>query len=135
MSRKKKLLALVAGALTGAAALAAWLNPRTRVTPEEHERRRRASVSASGRMGSGTTTDFDNGIISYAYTVGGVEYFATQDLSLLASLLPSNPETLIARPVSLKYLAHNPANSIVLSEDWSGLLFSPQTEQVSDRAN
>jgi hypothetical protein len=129
--RKKQLLALLAGV----AAMAAWLRPGKRVTPEERERRRRATVSASGRMGSGTTTDFENGVISYHYSVGGVEYFATQDLSALTGLLPPKPETLIARPVSVKYLTHNPANSIVLSEDWSGLLFSPQPEQVSGRAS
>jgi hypothetical protein len=130
MSRGKKLLALLAGAVAGTAALAAWMNPRTRVTPEERERRRRASVSASGRMASGTTTDLSNGILSYTYTVGGVEYSATQDLSALVDLLPPEPETLIGRPVSVRYLAHNPANSIVLSEAWSGLLFRPQIEHV-----
>ncbi len=133
MSRTKKLLAVLAGALTGAAALAAWMKPRGRVTPEERERRRRLAVSASGRMNSGIITDFNGEIISYTYTVGGVEYSAAQDISMLTGLLPPEPEKLIARPVSLKYLAHNPANSIVLAEDWSGLLFRPQPE-VSERA-
>ena len=132
MSRRKKILALLAGTLTGVAALAAGWR-RKRANPEERERKRRALVSASGKMVSGTTTDFADGVISYTYTVGGVEYFATQNVSSLASLLPPNPETLIERPLTVKYLPANPANSIVLAEDWSGLLFSPQTEQTAGR--
>ncbi len=130
MKRSRKLLALLAGALTGAAAMAAWLNPRNRITPEERERRRRATVTSSGRMASGTTTDINDGIISYAYSVGLVEYSAAQDVSALAHLLPPEPDTLVGRPVSVKYLARNPANSIILSEDWSGLLFGPPAERV-----
>jgi hypothetical protein len=128
MKRSRKLLALVAGAVTGAAAMAAWVRPGTRLTPEQREEKRRAAVSRSGRMASGTTTDLTGGVISYTYTIGGVGYSAAQDLSAVLDLLPPNPETLIGRPVSVKYLAHNPANSIVLSENWSGLLFRPQTE-------
>ncbi|MGE5567591.1 MAG: hypothetical protein ACM3S5_01020 [Rhodospirillales bacterium] len=134
MSKRKKIVALLAGALTGVAALAAGLR-RKRVTPEDHERRRRILVATSGKMASGTTTDFADGVISYTYTVGGVEYFATQNLFSLTGLLPPNPETLIARPVTVKYLPANPANSVVLAEEWSGLLFSPQAEQTAGRTN
>lgn len=134
MSKRKKIVALLAGAFTGVAALAAGLR-RKRATPEEQERRRRALVSASGKMASGTATDLEDGVISYTYTVAGVEYFATQNLSSLAGLLPPNPEILIGRPLTVKYLPANPANSIVLAEDWSGLLFSPQAEQTAGRTN
>ncbi len=134
MKRSRKLLALAAGVVTGAAALAAWVKPGARRTPEAREQKRRVAVSRSSRMASGTTTDLNDGILSYTYSVSGVIYSAAQDLSAVLDLLPPAPETLIGRPVSVKYLAHNPANSIVLSEGWSGLLFRPQSERA-DSAN
>ncbi|MGC9969541.1 MAG: hypothetical protein ABSE56_03010 [Bryobacteraceae bacterium] len=115
-------VAFLAG-LAAAASVAAWIMPRKRVTPAERERRRRLTVSARGRVGSATITDFHDGVLSYTYTVGGVEHSATQDVSTLADLLPGNPATLISQPASLKYLRRNPANSIVLAEDWSGVRF------------
>jgi hypothetical protein len=117
-------VALLAG-FTVAVAAAAWITLRRRVSPAARERQRRLTVSARGRVGAATITDFHDGIISYTYTVGGVEHSATQDVSTLADLLPGNPATLISQPASLKYLRRNPANSIVLAEDWSGVRFRP----------
>jgi len=118
-------VALLAGMTVAAAAVAAWLLPRRRVTPAERERRRRLNVSACGRIGNATITDYRDGIVSYTYTVGGVEHAATQDISALLDSLPQDPGALIAQSASLRYLLGNPANSIVLAEDWSGLRFRP----------
>ena len=116
-------LAILAGFAVAAAAVAAGAIRRARLSPAERERRRRLTVSARGRVGSATITDYQDGVISYTYTAGGVEHSATQDISALLGLLPQDPVTGIAQPASLKYLRRNPANSIVLSENWSGLRF------------
>ncbi len=122
-------LAGAAGALAGFAAL---LIPHSRrVSPAERERRRRVLVNARGRTGNATVTDFREGILSYTYSVGGLEYSACQDVSALLDLLPPDPFTLIDGPAMLKYLARNPANSIVLCEEWSGLYTRPAGNTVN----
>lgn len=123
MSRILKLtLAGAAGALAG---LAAWMLPGSRTPPAERERRRRLLVNARGRTGNATILEVREGMLWYQYPVGGVDYTASQDISALRELLPEDPSTLIAAPATLKYLAHNPANSIVVCEEWSGLHFRP----------
>jgi hypothetical protein len=115
----------VAGAVGALAGVAAWFLPemKRRRAPAERERRRRLAVHAYGRLGSATIVDFRDGLVTYTYWVGGVEHLASQDLSLLGQFLPPDPATLIELPASIKYLARNPANSIVLCEEWSGLRF------------
>jgi hypothetical protein len=51
--------------------------------------------------------------------VRGVEYTASQDVSRLRQYMPRDLSTI--GPVFVKYDAHNPANSIVLAENWSGI--------------
>ena len=126
------MTALLAGAVTGLAAAAAWMIPGSRVTPEERERKRRLNVHADGRVGSATVTDFHDACVCYKYTVGGLEYFATQDVTAFLKSMPEEAERLIERPASLRYLAHNPANSIVICENWTGLRFRRSTEQAPD---
>jgi hypothetical protein len=59
--------------------------------------------------------------VFFTYSIGGIEYDATQDISSFrAGLLPEDDHLLVG-PCSLKYLADNPANSIVICEGWSGL--------------
>jgi hypothetical protein len=89
-------------------------------TPAELERQRRESLDASGKMGDGTVTEIQQNLISYSYIVRGIEYQASQDCTALESLLPEDRWTVVGA-VNIKYDARNPANSIVLSERWSGL--------------
>ena len=130
----------MAGAVGALAGAAAWFLPgmKRRRAPAERERRRRLAVHAHGRLGSATVVDFRDGVVTYTYWVGGVEHLASQDLSPLAHLLPPDPDTMIELPASIKYLARNPANSIVLCEEWSGLRFpqgasapEPRPERIS----
>ena len=116
----------MAGAAGALAGVAAWFVPAMRRSPAERERLRRLAVNARGRTGGATITDFRDGVLCYTYFVSGVQYTAFQDVSVLVGMLPEDPRTLIQRPATLKYLAHNPANSILLCEDWSGLRFYPQ---------
>lgn len=91
----------------------------SRVTPEERERLRREMLVAHGKMGDATLMEVRDELLLYCYHVRGMEYTASQDISLLKQLMPSDLSALAS--VSVKYDARNPANSIVLAERWSGL--------------
>jgi len=110
-------LALVLLALVGAMGYRAW--QRSRITPEERERARRALLTSRGKMGDATLVEVRGEFLFYSYDVRGVEYTASQDVSLLKELLPR--ELSLEGPIAVKYDAKNPANSIILSEQWSGL--------------
>ncbi len=102
------------------AALAIWMARRMRATPEKRERLRRLSIHTTGRLGDAFLTAVDESLLHYTYKVRGVQYEASQDVSALRNHLPADPERMIGM-VGMKYLAKNPANSILLCEDWSGL--------------
>jgi hypothetical protein len=116
-------LALGALLVVLAAALGyrAWKS--SRITPEEAERRRRANLVAQGKMGDALLVEFRDGYIFYSYAVRGVEYTASQDLAFMRESLAADLSAM--GPVSVKYDARNPANSIVAAEEWSGLRKNP----------
>ena len=87
---------------------------------EKRERRRRQRVHERGRMGEAFVTGFDDSSLFYSYSIGGVQYETSQDISALREKLPAAPERLLGT-ARLKYLLENPGNSILLCEDWSGL--------------
>ena len=94
----------------------AW--KKSRITPEERERRRRAGLVAHGKMGDATLTEVREQFLFYAYMVRGVEYTASQDVSMLLERVP--PDLSLLSAVSVRYDPRNPANSIVVAEDWTG---------------
>lgn len=120
------LLLFVAAALI---ALLLWALPRFRRDPDEKERRRRLDVNAKGRLGDAEITDVENDSVFYSYSVRGVAYTAAQDISRLKEFLPDQPERLIG-PVLLKYVPGNPANSIIVCEEWSGLRASTRVSPL-----
>jgi hypothetical protein len=91
-----------------------------RIAPEELERRRRLTVNATGKTGSGEVVDVDGGSIVFRYVAGGMEFTASQDISGVGSLLPADRMSIVG-PASVKFDPRNPANSIVICEEWSGL--------------
>lgn len=91
-----------------------------RRTPQERDRRQRKWVNLHGRLGYATITDFHDDTLYYSYEVRGVVYTAAQDVSRLKEFLPPEPERLIGL-ANLKYHPRNPANSILICEDWSGI--------------
>lgn len=113
-------LTFLSGGASILLALGVWVAFRFRRSPEERERRRRLAVGRTGRMCEALVTDFTGCVFEYTYSVGGVSYTAAQDVSMLRELLPPNPELLVGHAY-LKYNLRNPADSIVLSECWSGL--------------
>ena len=93
---------------------------RSRISPEERERQRRAALVARGKMGDATLLEIRGDLLLYSYAVRGVVYTASQDLSALQAHLPPDLTSVVGT-VLVRYDARNPANSIVLAEDWSGL--------------
>jgi len=110
-------LAAVLVVLVAVMGYRAWRN--SRVLPEERERQRRMGLEASGKMGDATLMEVRDDFIFYAYLVRGVEYTASQDISVLKQQVP--PDLSMLAAVSVRYDPRNPANSIVLSEHWTGL--------------
>jgi hypothetical protein len=111
-------LLLVLAALLLAIAIGILIRVRRR--SGDREQRRRLAVNARGRLGDATITDIADDTIYYSYTVHGVLYEGSQDVSQLRGLIPVETERLIG-PALLKYQPRNPANSIVICEEWSGL--------------
>jgi hypothetical protein len=100
-----------------------------RVTPEEKERERRQTLARLGRICDGTVLDVQeisaNGhgrqqLLIYTYDVGGVSYEASQDITHLRGFIDIN-SCKLGLPSSVKYDPHNPGNSIVISEAWTGI--------------
>jgi hypothetical protein len=126
-------LVLAGAALLGAGVyLLVWLR---RKSPEQIERERRQRLHRIGRIIDGTileVTDLpvvdrkgrETGttmqLLIYRYDVGGVQYEASQDVTHLRHRVDLHT-CRIGLPTSVRYDFQNPANSIVISEDWDGL--------------
>lgn len=111
---------VLAGVLAVLVGLMAWQSwKESRVPPEERERQRRAMLMARGKMGDATLAEIREDHLFYTYAVRGVEYTASQEVTHLKQYLPGHLS--VDCPVSVRYDPRNPANSIVLSEQWSGL--------------
>jgi hypothetical protein len=104
--------------LVVAIALRAWLLRRP--SAEVLEWRRRKSLNQVGKMADALVLDVLETTIQYSYDVRGVAYTATQDITGLQDRLPPQRFS-VAGQAAVKYDPRNPANSIVLCEDWSGL--------------
>jgi len=117
LSAKIGLACAVAAILVS---LAIWIARRMRSTPEKRERLRRLSIHTTGRIGDAFLTEVRENLLHYTYKVRGVQYEASQDVSALRDRLPADPDRMIGM-VGMKYLSKNPANSILICEEWSGL--------------
>ena len=104
--------------LAGVIGMRAW--KRSRITPEERERLRRAVLVARGKMGDANLVEVRDDLLFFSYDVRGVQYTASQDISALKQYIPADLAATYG-PVLVKYDPRNPANSVVLSEKWSGL--------------
>ncbi len=106
-----------------------WLRLRKRPTPQEIERQRRLAIHQEGKIANGQIIDVvtepkatepDAASIVYSYSIAGVLYTASQDVTDLQDKLPADRMSMIGA-VSIKFVPRNPANSIVLCEEWTGL--------------
>ena len=105
---------------------------------EEVSRRRREETQATGtpvlprvelpaEARALPLLEFRDHMVFYSYAIAGVEYSACQDLADLQRMLPPDLWTTIG-PATMKYDPRNPANSIVLCEQWSGLRSAHRVE-------
>jgi hypothetical protein len=122
-----------------AAGVASYVLTRRKPTAEEIEQERRELLARSGRITDGTIMDTlvtevrgaspsvveepESGvptphIIVYAYRIAGVTYECSQDVTALAEHVQGVRTDL---PIQVRYAPHNPGNSIVVAESWSGL--------------
>src|SRR3954467_14475835 len=113
-------LAILSGVAVVAVASVVVILMRRRKNPQERERLRRLAVNQYGRMGDAMITEASDGIVYYSYSIRGVEYEASQDISMLRDRIDVEIETLVG-PVTLKFMPRNPFNSIILCEEWSGI--------------
>jgi hypothetical protein len=106
----------------------AWARSR-RKTPDQREHERRMRISEMGRITDGTVIDVNemqtNGsgelqLLIYHYDVAGVSYEASQDVSSLRHMVDLH-SCRAGLMTSIKYDPGNPGNSIVISENWTGL--------------
>ncbi len=93
---------------------------RRRRDPEAKERRRRADVNGHGRIAGAVVHDIDDGLIHYRYSIGAIEFSASQDVSTLMDRVGEDPKGIVG-PATVKYHQKNPYNSIIVCEQWSGL--------------
>lgn len=116
----------------GAAAAGIWLFLRKRPTADDIERERRQNLVRTGRLMDGEVLDVSDldeqqsgrkggmQLILYKYEIGGVVYECSQDVSTLTDYVDIYSMR-IGFPCTVRYNTHQPTNSIVVAENWSGL--------------
>ena len=112
----------------------ALLSRKPRTQSGSFELERRLSLTQGGRIIDGTVIDvqeLDESagspqmiLLIYTYDVAGVTYEASQDVTYLRQFIDLY-SCRLGLHTSVKYDPHNPGDSIVISELWSGLRESP----------
>lgn len=90
-----------------------------RPTPEDKERARLDALLKNSRSIEGMLTETTESLLFFTYEVRGVTYHAAQDVSVIEGVDASRYSELLG-PVTVRYSNTNPANSMVLSKNWSG---------------
>jgi hypothetical protein len=118
------------GVCLGGAAVYGLL--RRKESPDELERQRRDLLVQQGRIIDATVIDISdltaeesgrpNGmqLILYKYEAAGVVYECSQDVTMLRHLV-NIYDCRLGFPASVRYDPHNPGNSLIVAESWSGL--------------
>ncbi len=151
--RSPRVIAVISVGAATAIGVVSYLLTRRKPTAEEIERERRDQLARSGRITDGTimdtmitearNIDVDASdmsapadrttpaphIILYNYRIAGVTYECAQDVTTLAEYVHGIRADL---PVQVRYAPHNPANSIVVAESWSGLRLSSSVPYRND---
>ena len=116
---------------------------RRRKTPEDRERERRQRISQHGRITDGNILDVQevelNGrgwaqMLIFQYDVAGVTYEASQDVNHQRQFIDLY-SCRLGLLASVKYDPHNPGDSLVISETWSGLRKPPICVRPRSAAN
>ena len=123
-----RLYPLVLGSATVLALGVTYVVRKRRKTAEQRERERRQRLNARGRLTDGAVLDVhetcaergEAQLLIYRYDVRGVAYEASQDVTTLRPYLDLH-SCKLGLPASVKYDPHNPGDSIVIAEGWTGL--------------
>jgi len=139
-------MAVGAGA---AVVLGVWLSQWMRRPPDadEIEQKRRSHINQVGRIAEGQILEVIEGppapteargpvlfrrgaknvaangqrkLVCYSYSISGVSYETAQDITSLEARARLH-RLVPGQPASIKYDPANPGDSIVLTDDWSGL--------------
>ena len=112
----------------------ALLSRKPRRSSELLEYQHRTELTRGGRIIDGTVIDVHELeetstqrqmiLLIYTYDVAGVSYEASQDVTHLRQFIDLY-SCRLGLHASVKYDPHNPGDSIVISETWSGLRKSP----------
>jgi hypothetical protein len=151
--RSARVIVAIGVGVVAAAGVASYVMTRRKPTAEELERERRDLLAQSGRITDGTIMDTmvtearqpdpspsetgapPNGsaptpdIIVYNYRIAGVTYECAQDVTMLAEHVHNIRTDL---PIQVRYAPHNPANSIIVAESWSGLRLNSSRPYPTD---
>jgi hypothetical protein len=125
-----RLYPILAIGATAAIVGYALLSRKSKKSPEQLELERRTDLTVGGRIIDGNvidvleleddTTGQQMILLVYTYDVAGVTYEASQDVTHLRQFIDLY-SCRLGLPASVKYDPHNPGDSIVISETWSGL--------------
>jgi len=130
--REPEVLGILAAAALCLGGIAYYMSRRKRPTPEELERERRLTLVKTGRIIDGTVIDISDlseaesgnpgglQLILYKYEIAGVVYECSQDVSALRNFVDIYACRL-SFPCSIRYDSHQPENSIIVAENWTGL--------------
>jgi len=139
-----RLYPILAFGATAAIVGYALLSRKPKKTAEQIERDRRTQLTLGGRIIDGNVIDVleleesESGrqtlLLIYTYDVAGVTYEAPQDVTHLRQFIDLY-SCRLGLPASVKYDPHNPGDSLVISETWSGLRKSPIRVQPKNAAN
>src|SRR5664279_6271672 len=121
----------------------ALLSRKPKTFGDAFERERRTQLSTGGRIIDGTVIDVQELdetpdsppmiLLIYTYDVAGVTYEASQDVTRLRQFIDLY-SCRLGLHASVKYDPHNPGDSLVISETWSGLRKSPIRMRPRDAA-
>jgi len=125
-----RLYPVIAFGATAAIIGYALLSRKNKKPAQQVERERRTDLTRGGRIIDGNVIDVleleedKTGqqmiLLVYNYDVAGVTYEASQDVTHLRQFIDLY-SCRLGLPASVKYDPHNPGDSIVISETWSGL--------------
>ncbi len=125
-----RLYPVLAFGVTAAIVGYSLLSRKDKKPAEEIELERRTDLTRGGRIIDGNVIDVveledeatlrQTALLVYTYDVAGVTYEASQDVTHLRQFIDLY-SCRLGLPASVKYDPHNPGDSMVISETWSGL--------------
>src|ERR1700761_8472758 len=128
-----------------AGGFAAYALLRRKPSPDEEERKRRDALVQQGRILDATVIDIsalnadESGrphgmqLILYKYEAAGVVYECSQDVTMLRHLV-NIYDCRLGFPASVRVDPHNPGNSLIVAEGWSGLRDTANSVPLHGRA-